>query len=248
MSVLLAAGGAASAQDHAGQYAAADIAYGARLYADNCSTCHGVDGDAVTGVSFRSGQLRHASSDRDLQNVIANGIPDTAMPPGAYNPGELTGLVAFLRTMGDVDPGTIAIGDPTRGRQVLLGPGECLSCHRVGRDGSRVGPDLTDIGVVRSAGSLERTLLDPNAALLPINRSIRAVTSDGRVVTGRRLNEDTFTVQIIDRNERLVSLDKQSLDEYTVLVESQMPSYRDRLSEAQLSDLLAYLLTLKGVE
>ncbi len=243
---LLAA--TAHAQDHAGQYAAADIAFGARLYADNCSTCHGPNGDAVAGVTLRSGQFRNASSDTDLRTLITSGIPDTAMPPGAYNAGELTGLVAFLRTMGDVDPGTIAIGDPDRGRVVFLGAGECLRCHRVGGTGSRTGPDLTDIGVVRSAGVLERTLLDPNAALLPVNRSIRAVTSEGQVVSGRRLNEDTFTVQVIDQDERLVSLDKQTLREYTVLTESQMPSYRDRLGEADLSHLLAYLLTLKGVE
>lgn len=246
--VLLLAGTPGVAQDHAGQYAAADIAFGARVYAGNCSTCHGVNGDSVAGVDLRSGQFRNASSDRDLRELMTKGIPDTAMPPGVYSDGELTGLIAFLRTMGDVDPGTIAIGDPRRGREVLLGKGDCLSCHRVAGRGSRRGPDLTDIGVRRSAGALERTLLDPNGSLLPVNRSIRAVTADGRVITGRRLNEDTFTVQVVDQDERLVSLEKQALEEYAVLTESKMPSYQDQLTEQELSDLLAYLLTLKGVE
>lgn len=236
------------AQDHAGQYAAADIAFGARVYAGNCSTCHGADGDGVPGANLRSGQFRNASSDRDLRRLITSGLPDTPMPPGEYNAGELTGLVAFLRTMGDAEVGTLALGDAERGRAVFLGEGACLGCHRVGAQGSRSGPDLTDIGTIRSAGALERSLIDPDAAMLPINRPIRAVTRDGRVVTGRRLNEDTFTVQVIDQNERLVSLEKRHLQEYAVLTDSPMPSYRDQLSEEQLSDLLAYLLTLRGVD
>ena len=248
VALVAAAESQALAQDHAGQYADADIAFGARLYADNCSTCHGANGDGVPGVNLRSGQFRNASSDRDLRRLITNGLPDTPMPPGEYSDGELTGLVSFLRTMSDVNPGTFALGDAQRGRDVFLGAGECLRCHRVGGEGSRSGPDLTDIGATRSAGALERALLDPDGAMLPINRPIRAVTRDGQVTTGRRLNEDTFTVQIIDQDERLVSLEKRHLEEYTILTDSPMPAYRDELSEEQLSDLLAYLLTLTGLK
>jgi putative heme-binding domain-containing protein len=237
-----------AAQGHAGQYEDADISFGARLYADNCSTCHGANGDDVPGVNLRSGQFRNASSDRDLRALITRGLPDTAMPPGQYNGAELTGLIAFLRTMGDVDPGTLVLGDADRGRALFTGAGECLSCHRRGGQGSRLGPDLTDIGTARSAGALERSLTDPDGAMLPVNRPIRAVTRDGRVITGRRLNEDTFTVQMIDQDERLVSLEKADLQEFTVLTDSPMPSYGDRLSETELSDLIAYLLTLRGVD
>ena len=142
------------------------------------------------------------------------------MPPGQYNGAELTGLIAFLRTMGDVDPGTLVLGDADRGRTLFAGAGECLSCHRRGGRGSRLGPDLTDIGTARSAGALERSLTDPDSAMLPVNRPIRAVTRDGRVITGRRLNEDTFSVQMIDQDERLVSLEKADLQEFTVLTDS----------------------------
>ncbi len=247
--VLLAASGAAPlAQEHAGQYAQADIEFGARLYADNCSACHGSEGDAIAGVSLRSGTFRNAASDPELQAVIANGLPDTAMPPGEYTAAELSGLVAFIRTMGAVDPATLTVGDAVRGQAVFAGKGDCLSCHRVAGRGSRIAPDLTDIGVVRSAGALERSLLDPSGSMLPVNRPVRAVTRDGREVRGRRLNEDTFTVQLIDQDERLVSLEKSDLQEYTVLTTSPMPSYADELGEQELSDLLAYLLSLKGVD
>jgi putative heme-binding domain-containing protein len=236
------------AQEHAGEYLQADVVFGARLYADNCSSCHGVDGDSVPGVSFRGGQFRNASSDFDLRRIIANGLPDTAMPPGEYSGAELSGLIAFIRTMGDFDPGTLTLGDVDRGRGVLVGKGDCLSCHRIAGSGSRRAPDLTDIGVRRSAGALERTLLDPDSSMLPVNRPVRVVTRDGKEIIGRRLNEDTFTVQLIDQDERLLSLEKANLREYAFLTISLMPSYEGQLSEQELSDLLAYLLTLKGVD
>jgi hypothetical protein len=76
---------------------------------------------------------------------------------------------------------------------------------------------------------------------------VRAVTRDGKVVTGRRLNEDTYSVQLIDDQERLVSLDKANLREYTVLTTSTMPSYKDKISEQEMADVIVYLLTLKGL-
>ena len=235
-------------QQHAGQYSQADITFGARIYSENCSSCHGVNGDTVAGVNFRSGQFRNVSSDYDLRNVMTNGISDTAMPPGEYTDAELSGLIAFLRTMGSIDLGDLAIGDLNRGQMVFVNKGDCQQCHRVAGIGSRLGPDLTDIGSLRSAGQLERKLLDPTSSMLPVNRPFRGITKNGTVVSGLRLNEDTFSVQIINEDEKLVTVEKADLREYEFLDVSPMPSYGDQLSEQELSDLLAYLLSLKGVD
>ena len=244
---LLAATGAAAQESHAGEYAQADINYGMQVYGETCVACHGPDGDVVDGVSFRTGQFRSAGSDQDLMRIISAGIPDTAMPPGDYTASELTGLVAYLRTMGDFDPGDVTVGDATGGEAIYRGKGNCASCHRIGREGSRIAPDLTNVGAVRTAGSLAESLVDPTSAMLPRNRSIRAVGDDGTLYTGRRLNEDTYTVQIIDENERLVSLVKDDLNEYTVITTSPMPSYAETLTEQERADVLAFLLTLKGM-
>ena len=244
---LLLATGAAAQQTHAGEYAEADINYGMQVYGETCVACHGPDGDAVDGVSLRSGQFRSAGSDQDLMRIISAGIPDTAMPPGDYTASELTGLVAYLRTMGDFDPSDVLVGDALGGEAIYRGKGDCASCHRIGREGSRIAPDLTDIGAVRSAGSLAESLVDPTSAMLPRNRSIRAVGNDGTVYSGRRLNEDTYTVQLIDENERLVSLVKDDLSEYIVITTSPMPSYAETLTEQERADVLAFLLTLKGL-
>jgi hypothetical protein len=61
------------------------------------------------------------------------------------------------------------------------------------------------------------------------------------------LNEDTYTVQLIDSGEHLISLVKSDLREYAVLKTSAMPSYKDRLTPAEIDDLIAYMRTLKGL-
>jgi hypothetical protein len=82
--------------------------------------------------------------------------------------------------------------------------------------------------------------------MMPINRPVRLVTRDGKTINGRRLNEDTFTVQLIDDQERLLSLSKADFREYTILKTSTMPSYKDTLNTQEMADLLAYLVSLKG--
>ena len=66
------------------------------------------------------------------------------------------------------------------------------------------------------------------------------------MISGRRLNEDTYSVQLIDNQEHLLSLLKSDVREYTILKTSTMPSYKDRLTAQELADLVAYLVTLKG--
>jgi cytochrome c oxidase cbb3-type subunit III len=243
---VVARGAAAQAPAHAGQYEQADIEYGAQLYSGHCVVCHGERGDAMPGANLGSGRFRHAETDRDLTTVIRNGVPGTAMAPSAYTESELGALVAFLRNMSSVSLSSVKLGDPTRGRVLFVGKGNCNSCHRVGADGPRAAPDLTSIGATRTAATLERSLLDPNVALLPTNRPVRAVLRDGTVVRGRRLNEDTFTVQLVDSNERLISLDRAAIREYTVGTEATMPSYSTALRADERADLVAYLLSLKG--
>jgi putative heme-binding domain-containing protein len=227
-------------------YTPADIAYGGRLYDAQCTTCHGANGDGVGGVDLRSGKFRNGATDQDLVRAITNGIPGTGMQAFKLDSAEITGIIAFLRNMNAFDRGSVKTGDVSRGRMTFEGKAGCTRCHRVGGAGSRVAPDLSDIGATRSAGSLLRSVTDPTSQMMPINRPVRAVTKDGKVVNGRRLNEDTYTVQLIDEQEKLISLTKADLREYTILTASPMPSYKNQLSEAELADVVAYLLSLKG--
>jgi len=229
-----------------GVYGPADIAYGARLYDAQCTTCHGANGDGVGGVDLRSGKFRNGATDQDLVRVITTGIPGTGMQAFRLDAAEITGIIAFIRNMNAFDRGSVKVGDVSRGRTTFEGKGGCARCHRVGSLGSRVGPDLSEVGATRSAGSLFRSITDPTTQMMPINRPVRAVTKDGKVVNGRRLNEDTYTVQLIDDQERLLSLDKSELREYKISTTSPMPSFKGTLSADELGDVVAYLLSLKG--
>jgi putative heme-binding domain-containing protein len=234
-------------QGHPGDFDRADIEYGARLYAQHCSNCHGSNGDGVANVDLRSGKFRVARNDLQLRTVITNGFPNTGMPAfRSLDAAALTGLVAYIRNMNTFDVASMKAGDPVRGHTIFEGKGACLSCHRVNGKGSRKAPDLSEIGVLRSAGSLERSLRDPSNQMFPINRPVRAVTRDGNVINGRRLNEDTYTVQLTDEEGRLHSLIKSDLREYTILTRSTMPSYEKELTREELADVVSYLLTLKG--
>ena len=171
---LAAAGPAAQVPLHGSQYADADIAYGAAQYASKCVTCHGTQGDAIGTVNLRSGTFRNAVIDRDLERFIRAGSP-AGMPPFVLDSAEMAGIIAYLRNMNAFDTAAVKTGDAGRGRAIFSGKGACTGCHRVGAGGSVVAPDLSDIGAVRSAGSLQRSLLDPASQTMPINRPVRVV-------------------------------------------------------------------------
>jgi len=158
----------------------------------------------------------------------------------------MAGIIAYLRNMNAFDGSSVKTGDVVRGRAVFDGNGGCTKCHRVGPIGSGSAPDLSDIGAIRSAGSIQRSLVDPTSQMMPINRPIRVVTKDGTIINGRRLNEDTYSLQLMDDRERLHSLLKTNLREYTISMTSPMPSFKSTLSDGQMADVIAYLLSLKG--
>jgi putative heme-binding domain-containing protein len=235
----------AQAPLHDAQYADADIAYGANLYKEKCVTCHGTQGDAIGGVNLRSGTFRNAVIDRDLERFIRAGSP-AGMPAFVLDSAEMAGIIAYVRNMNAFDAASVKTGDAGRGRSVFNGKGACTTCHRVGAAGSLTGPNLSDVGFTRSAGSLQRSLVDPVSQMMPINRPIRVVTKDGAIVNGRRLNEDTYSLQMMDDGGRLRSFMKTDLKDYAISTTSPMPSYRSTLTSDETADVVAYLLSLKG--
>ena len=252
--ILALAVAAAAPQEHS--YTQADIDNGARLYQSSCAGCHGPNGDMVPGIELQRGGFRRATTDVDIMRLIQSGIPGTTMPPSSFTDNQAGSIVAYLRSrapasaspfpFGRGGAATIARGDAMRGKSVYDAKGQCATCHRVDGRGPRVAPDLTEIGTIRPATELREKLVDPNTNIRPGNRYVEAVTKRGDKIAGRLLNQDTFTVQLIDANERLVSLSRNDLKDFTYVKSSPMPSYRDKLTPGELDDLVAYLVSLKG--
>ncbi len=236
---------------------AGELAQGKLLFDRQCVRCHGVGGAGGEGPPLTRSRLRHAPDDETLVSVVANGIDGTGMPrTWQMNQREIRLVAGYVRSLGRVPPAAVR-GDPSRGRTLYQSIG-CANCHIVRGSGESFGPELTDIGARRGPEHLGEALLDPGASLpkgvasfyptgyteyLPVH----VVTRDGREVRGVRVNEDTFTVQVRDADRRIHSFTKREL---TTLERepstSLMPSYRDRLSGAQLDDLVAYLVSLRG--
>src|SRR2546425_7216848 len=226
-----------------------EVGDGQQLFIANCAVCHGPDGDSVPGVDLGHGKFKRASSYDNVVEIIRDGVRGTAMPAFSkeLKDLEMRTIIAYFRFMAANAYSTSAPGDPVRGKAIFEGKGECLNCHRIKDKGSRLGPDLTEIGALRRMIELERSLIDPNAEILLQNRLVRLVTRDGVTITGRLLNHDTFTVQLIDSKERLLSFQKSSLKEYAFVDKSPMPTYLDKLNPRELADLVSYLVSLKGI-
>jgi putative heme-binding domain-containing protein len=97
-------------------------------------------------------------------------------------------------------------GDAAKGKE-LVAANQCTRCHRIGDTGSRVGPNLTDIGDRRTPERLETSILQPDAEVLPENRFVLVTMKDGTTVRGRLLNHDAISVQLLDGKEQLRSIE-----------------------------------------
>ena len=120
----------------------------------------------------------------------------------------------------------------------------CTGCH--GPEGNGVaGVDFSQ-GKFRRGADLMRSLVDPDGEVRPENRTIRVVLKDGRTINGRLLNQDTFSIQLIDAADKMLSIDKSTVRESSIQSRSPMPSFKDKLSAQELADVVSYLSSLKG--
>lgn len=242
--VLTLASSSARAQGHG--YTPADIENGGQLYQANCTACHGPDGDGVPSIALGSGKFRRGTTDDEIVKIILGGIPGTAMPPSAFSEGQAGTIVAYLRSLATSPATGLLKGDATRGQALFTGKGQCQTCHSVAGVGARTGPSLTEVGVSRRAIELQRALVDPGADVRSDHRSARVVMKDGTTITGRFMNQDTFTIQLLDGTARLRLLDKSAVREFAILQDSPMPSYKGKLDAQEIADIVTYLSTLKG--
>jgi putative heme-binding domain-containing protein len=237
----------------------ADVDGGRRLFQGMCTECHGAGGTGGEAPSLNRPRLNHALDDKALASVIANGIPNTAMPRiRRFTESELNQLVAYVRSLGQTSKERVP-GDPTKGAAIYKSAG-CSSCHIVAGVGGNLGPDLTEIGILRGASYLREAVVAPESSLPKGTLSVlargyneylpvRIVTSQGREIRGIRINEDAFSIQVRDAAGTIYSLQKSDVR----LLEKQtgkslMPSFAGRLAAPELTDLVAYLASLRGTE
>lgn len=226
------------------------ITAGRNIYRGRCAVCHGIDAKGYRGSDLTSGDWVHGGSDGQIYKTIASGIAGTEMPGhGNMSADEIWAVIAYLRTLATPGGAAPERGDAARGEQLFWAKdkGNCGQCHMIGARGGRTGPNLSRIGAARSVAALEREIRRP-AEVIPVNfETVTVVTRDGRRVRGLRKNEDTFSIQIMTGNEDLMSFMKADVSVEPEAGRSLMPAYgADRLTDAELTDVVRYLRTLRG--
>ena len=152
------------------------------------------------------------------------------------------GTALIAQRAAPADPPAV---DASRGK-TLMDSNHCFDCHRIGDRGSRLGPNLSDIGNRRTAESLRQALVAPDAEVIAENRFVRLVTAQGATITGRLLNQDAFSVQLITPSEELKTYMRAGLRDYAIVDTGLMPSVEGKLTDQQIADLVAYLASLKA--
>ncbi len=231
---------------------AVDVRMGERYFERQCSRCHGFDatGNDETGAPDLTGRLTRGSTDVAIFNIIRDGIPGTAMLPVAADvpDPQVWQVVAYLDSL-RYDPGSVVLaGNAEAGGELFWNGSDCADCHMVNGRGSRSGPDLSRVGENRTPDDLLADMVNPQENVAPRWWRLRVTGPDGVSREGYRMNEDSFSLRIMDDGENLWSIPKDGLQSYERIEDSTMPSYAQTLSESELDDLVAYLFSLRREE
>jgi putative heme-binding domain-containing protein len=233
----------------------AALAEGQALFRGLCTGCHGGTGRGGKGPDLTDERWIHGNSDQDIARVIQNGVPKTTMKKlgDALKDDQIKRLVAYIRSLarspteGNWKP--YIAGLPQAGHMLFFDPrgkAQCAKCHSVAGDGGRIGPALDRIASRRSPEFLMESILLPSKEIAPEYEAVIVATKDGHVITGLRVNETNFSIQLLEENGRFHSLLKRDLDQFKVMAKSLMPeNLSELLTVKELHDLFAYLMTLE---
>jgi len=227
----------------------------------NCALCHGLGAHGGgRGPDLTRAVKKHTHSDAEMFQVISNGIAGTAMPANGTNgqgvgmtDEEIWQIITYIRSQ-EVKAPAQAVGNAVHGKELFYGDANCSLCHMVAGKGGRLGPELTRVGGSRTREAIIDSVRNPSRRLawglteatkeFPQEyESVTVVTADGKTIKGVTLNEDSFSVQIMDAGEQIHLLEKDKLRSFQKSRQSAMPVYDvDILSDKELADIVAYLI------
>jgi len=229
----------------------------------NCALCHGLGAHGGgRGPDLTRAHKKHAHNDAEMFQVISNGIPGTVMPANGTNgqgvgmtDEEIWQIITYIRSV-EVKAPAHPAGNAAHGKQLFYGDANCSLCHAAEGKGGRVGPDLTPVGGSRTREAIIDSVRNPSRRLaggltestkeFPQEyETITAVTADGKEIKGVALNEDNFSVQMMDTSEQIYLLEKDKLRSFKKSRESMMPVYKpDLLGDKDLEDIIAFLINV----
>ncbi len=234
-------------------------------FRSNCAFCHGLGArGGGRGPDLTRARKKHGNADADLFRTINEGVPGTAMPQnGATQQGvgmteeEIWQVISYIRSV-QVKTDAQSAGNAQRGKELFFGSATCSTCHMIQGKGGRLGPDLTATGSARSTDYIIESVRNPSRrlaqgiseAMKEFSQEYETVTvvdSSGQKFQGVVLNEDNFTLQMMDTGEQLHLFEKDKLKSFEKSRESLMPVYDQKmLPEKDLQDIVAFLLNVES--
>jgi putative heme-binding domain-containing protein len=233
----------------------AALAEGQALFRGLCSGCHGGAGRGGKGPDLTDQRWTHGGRDEDIAKVIQNGVPRTTMKKlgESLKPEQIKKVIAYIRSLARA-PGESTWkpylgGDTAAGRKLffdLKGKATCAKCHSVGGEGGRIGPSLDRIASRRAPEFIMESILQPSKEIAPEYEAVAVATKEGRVITGLRISETNFSIQLTEETGRFHSFLKRDLEEVKVMPKSLMPeNFAEVLTVKELHDLFAYLISME---
>jgi putative heme-binding domain-containing protein len=238
------------------------IAEGEKLYNETCTACHGKDGTGgELGPPVAAQNRRYLRrTDQEVFDAIKNGIQGTQMPPyaGQFTDEQVWRITAYIRGLRGTAIDTPSAGDVAAGESIFWGKGNCGGCHMIKAKGSILGPDLSNIAGSRKVQNIVDALTRENhkiaadggthdTTLLPMMtyQPVRITMADGKSVVGILKNEDSFSLQVLGKDDLNLYRFKRSDVKVFYDPQSLMPHDWDkRLAPAEFQNLLAFLTRL----
>src|SRR6266478_499136 len=211
------------------------ILAGRKLFVASCSGCHGANAEGCRGPNLTEGRQIRRLRAGALFASIKSGVPGTDMPPSNLAEDQIWRLVAFVRDLSAAAYESKVAGDAEAGASIFFGKGGCSGCHMIRGRGGFIGPDLTDIGALRTVPQLRESLLKPSARIVDGYEGVTVIMRDGSKISGVAMNNNNYSIQILDSKGGLHLLAKDKLREVVFRNGSLMPEdYGKRLSPDEI--------------
>jgi putative heme-binding domain-containing protein len=133
-----------------------------------------------------------------------------------------------------------ATGQVQRGR-VVFEKANCLKCHKYGKEGEGIGPDLTTVSKRFKRADILEALYYPSKVISDQYRATVIVTKNGVQLTGLAAPQGD-TVTVLQSDGTKVTLRKDEIEQQFASLISNMPEkLLDLLTREEIADLFAFL-------
>lgn len=218
------------------------IAAGQKLFLASCAGCHGPTGDGGRGPNLRERGAWHPLEDDTMFTIIQKGLAGADMPPLNRPEGELWQIVAFVRSLTAPAMDTDVPGNAKAGEQLYWAKGNCSNCHMIGGKGGFLGPDLANVGAMRSMNEIRNSVVDPSERGVTEYQPVKVTFRKGGTLDGICRNRTNYAMQVIDRAGKIHRVDMNDVEAVVFRTKSLMPGdYSTRFTREEMTDLVAFL-------